>query len=100
MPKNRFEQVDEVQSDAITLGLTHRDGEPCGTVTCPAGLTGGQEAAALAAALADVLATDRMPAKDAFRAAIRLANEIKAAIVVVDPDALWQPEWGDLYRAV
>jgi hypothetical protein len=96
MPKNRFEQVDEVQSDAITLGLSHRDGEPCGTVTCPAGLTGGQEAAALA----DVLATDRMPAKDAFRAAIRLANEIKAAIVVVDPDALWQPEWGDLYRAV
>ena len=96
MPKNRFEQVDEVQSDAKTLGLSHRDGEPCGTVTCPAGLTGGQEAAALA----DVLATDRMPAKDAFRAAIRLANEIKAAIVVVDPDALWQPEWGDLYRAV
>jgi hypothetical protein len=92
MPKNRFEQVDEVQSDAITLGLSHRDGEPCGTVTWPAGLTGGQEA--------DALATDRMPAKDAFRAAIRLANEIKAAIVVVDPDALWQPEWGDLYRAV
>ena len=92
MPKNRFEQVDEVQSDAITLGLSHRDGEPCGTVTWPAGLAGGQEA--------DVLATDRMPAKDAFRAAIRLANEIKAAIVVVDPDALWQPEWGDLYRAV
>jgi hypothetical protein len=49
---------------------------------------------------ADALATDQMPAKDAFRAAIRLANEIKAAIVVVDPDALWQPEWGDLYRAV
>jgi hypothetical protein len=92
MPKNRFEQVDEVQSDAITLGLSHRDGEPCGTVTWPAGLAGRQEA--------DALATDQMPAKDAFRAAIRLANEIKAAIVVVDPDALWQPEWGDLYRAV
>ena len=35
---------------------------------------------------------------EAFRSAIRLANEIKSPIVVLDPDGLWKPEWGDLYR--
>jgi hypothetical protein len=34
-------------------------------------------------------------AKDAFRA--HLANEVKAAVVVVDTDHLWQDEWGVLY---
>jgi len=41
-----------------------------------------------------------MPIKDAFRGAIQLANEIKAPVVVMDPDSLWQAEWGDLYRPV
>ena len=92
MPRNRFEQVDEVQSDAITLLFWRHDGEPSGTVTWPAGLAGSRHA--------EALVSDRVVAVDAFRSAIRLANEIKAAIVVVDPDAVWQPEWGDLYRAV
>jgi hypothetical protein len=35
---------------------------------------------------------------EAFRSAIRLANEIKAPIVVVDPDRVWNEEWGELYR--
>jgi hypothetical protein len=88
MERNRIEQVDEVQPDAITLGLWRRDGEPCGTVTWPEGPDGPAPV------------SDPLPAKDAFRAAIRLANEIKVAVVVVDPDALWQSEWGDLFRAV
>jgi hypothetical protein len=92
MARNRFEQVDEVQPDAITLGLWRRDGEPCGTLTWPAGPDAPPQAGAVV--------SDTMPAKDAFRAAIRLANEIKAAVVVVDPDALWQSEWGDLFHAV
>ena len=46
------------------------------------------------------MVSDPLPAKDAFRAAIHLANEVKLAVVVVDPDALWQSEWGDLFRAV
>jgi len=46
------------------------------------------------------LTTDKMPIKDAFRGAIQLANDIKAPVVVVDPDQLWQAEWGDLYRPV
>jgi hypothetical protein len=46
------------------------------------------------------MTSDKMPAKDAFRSAVKLANEIKAAIVVHDPAAQWQAEWGDLYRPV
>jgi hypothetical protein len=41
-----------------------------------------------------------MPLKDAFRGAIRTGNEMKVPVVVVDPDSLWQAEWGDLYRPV
>ena len=35
MAKNRFEQVDTPQPDAITLSLTSRDGKAFGTITCP-----------------------------------------------------------------
>ncbi len=92
MARNRFEQVDEKQDDAITLSLWKLDGEPYGSVTVPAGVSGGR--------LAIDLTTEKMPAKEAFRGAIQVANDVKAAVVVMDPDALWQAEWGDLYRAV
>ena len=41
-----------------------------------------------------------LPAQDAFRGAIRLANDMKLAIVVWDPDGVWKSEWGDLYQAL
>jgi hypothetical protein len=44
--------------------------------------------------------TDKLPAKDAYRSAIHLANTIKAPVVVMDAQALWEQEWGDLYRSV
>jgi hypothetical protein len=92
MARNRFEQVDETQDDAITLCLI-KDGENSyGVVTCPAAIAGNR--------LAVDTTSERLPAKDAFRSAVRLANEIKAPIVVQDPNSLWQSEWGDLYRPV
>jgi hypothetical protein len=90
MPKNRFEQVDETQPDAITLRLSSGEDQAVGTVTCPAALTEGRFPADLTAGPG--------PAKDAFRHAVKLANEFKAAVVVVDPDSLWEAEWGELYR--
>ena len=39
-----------------------------------------------------------VPPKDGLSGAIRLANQLKLAIVVVDPDGVWKPEWGELYR--
>jgi hypothetical protein len=92
MAKNRFEQVDEPQDDAITLALGKGDDGTFGTVNCPAGVTGGR-------LQGDVL-SDKLPAVDAFRSAVKLANEIKAPIVVMDPDGVWQEEWGALYRPV
>ena len=42
--------------------------------------------------------TEPMPPKDALSGAVRLANQLKLAIVVLDPDGVWKPEWGELYR--
>lgn len=92
MARNRFEQVDEIQPDAITLTLSAEGEEPVGTVACPAALTGGRFSADLTAGPG--------PAKDAFRHALKLGNEFRAAVVVIDPDSVWEKEWGDLYRPV
>jgi len=90
MARNRFEQVDERQDDAITLTLWKAEENMYGTVTIPAALSGGK--------LSADMTTDKMPLKDAFRGAIRIGNEMKAAVVVIDPASLWQAEWGELYR--
>jgi hypothetical protein len=90
MARNRFEQVDELQPDAINLTLAqHSDGQ-VGAIHCP--LTALGERAAKA------IDSGELPARDAFSAAVKLANELKLAIVVIDPDRVWNKEWGDLYR--
>ena len=73
---------------ALTLA---RDGDKqSGTVTCPASATGGS--------LPKGFRSAEMPLKEAFRAAIKFANDFKVPMVVIDPDGLWQAEWGTLYR--
>jgi hypothetical protein len=42
--------------------------------------------------------TEPMPAKDALSGAVQLANQLKIAIVIQDPDGVWKQEWGELYR--
>ncbi|MGY4290270.1 hypothetical protein ACVWXO_009536 [Bradyrhizobium sp. LM2.7] len=92
MARNRFEQVNEVQPDAITLVLKRDSDGASGSMVLPAAASGGR------------LTTDQvsapLPAQDAFRGAVRLANDVKLAIVVCDPDGVWKSEWGDLYRAI
>ena len=88
--KNRFEQVDEQQPDAITLSLGQRDGKTFGRIACPAELAGGH--------LVNDFLSDELEPVEAFRSAVRLANEIKAPIVVEDGQGLWQDDWGILYR--
>ena len=90
MRRNRFEQVEEPQPDAITLSLSKREGATFGIITCPAGLTSDR-------LTADVT-SEELGGIEAFRSAIRLANEIKAPIVVMDPENAWMAEWGELYR--
>ena len=43
-------------------------------------------------------ASDSAAPTDALSAAVKLANELKLAIVIVDPDKVWKKEWGELYR--
>lgn len=87
---NRFELVDEPVDDAMTLALK-RDGEKMyGVITCPAVATGGR--------LPRDFVSDEMPLKDAIRVAVRMANDYKVALVVSDPDSLWNTDWGELSR--
>lgn len=87
--KNEFEKVDSVQSDAITLELIAQDGAQFGIVHCPASAAGGR--------LPKDYRSQPMPGKEAIRAAVKLANDMKAAIVVLDSQDLWPAEWGVLY---
>lgn len=90
MATNRFEQVTERQEDAVTLFLVKAEEGSRGYITCPAAIGHG--------AMAEDTVSAEMPAQEAFRAAVALANQIKAAIVVVDSDGVWPAEWGTLYH--
>ena len=61
MVKNRFEQVDAPQPDAITLVLWKLGDMAYGRVTIPAALSDGK--------LPADMTSDKLPAKDAFRGA-------------------------------
>ncbi len=86
---NRFEQVDEIQPDAITLILEQRNDGQWAKVCCPTSAL---------PALKQSMTSPDLPLKDAVASAVQLANEVKLAIVVVDRDNIWNKEWGDLYR--
>jgi hypothetical protein len=86
---NRFEQVDEVVGDAVTIVLSQGADGQWATVFCPK--------SAHESLTADRV-TEPMPPKDALSGAVRLANQLKIAIVVQDPDSVWKKEWGELYR--
>lgn len=90
MSANRFEQVDEPPDDAMTLSLRKEGDKNYGIVTCPKSATGGR--------LPKDFSSGELPLKDSIRSAVRLANDFKAPLVVMDPDGLWQKEWGELYR--
>jgi hypothetical protein len=86
---NRFEQVDGVAGDAVTIVLSRRADGQWATVVCPKSAH-------------ESLTTDRitepMAPKDSFSGAVRLANQLRIAIVVQDPDGVWKKEWGELCR--
>jgi hypothetical protein len=92
MAKNRFEQVDDIQPDAITLTLKQENDGQTGSIVLPASASGGK--------LSEDRISNDLPAQDAFRGAVRLANDMKVAVVVCDPDGVWKAEWGALYRPV
>lgn len=92
MAKNRFERVDGVQPDAITLTLGRSASGEVGTVIFPATASGGK--------FSEDKISGELPALDSFRSAVKLANEMKVAIVVMDPDGVWKADWGELYMPI
>ena len=86
---NRFEQVDEAVGDAINVLLVQRADGQWAKVFCPASARED---------LKEDRLSDVMPPTDALSNAVKLANELKLAIVVVDPHGVWKKEWGELYR--
>jgi hypothetical protein len=87
---NRFEQVDDLQDDALNLSFAQTADGQTGRVRIPQSAVIGK--------LPGGVDSGEVPARDAFRGAIQLANDLKLAIVVIDPDNVWQKEWGELYR--
>jgi len=89
MARNRFEQVDERQPDAINLTLVQKSDGQVGVIHCPK---------TASPALPADLTSQEMPIRDAVSGAVQLANSKKLAIVVIDRDNIWKKEWGDLWR--
>ena len=89
MARNRFEQVDELQSDAINLTLIQKGDGQVGVIHCPK---------TASPTLPADLTSQEMPIRDAVSGAIELANSKKIAIVVIDRDNIWNKDWGDLWR--
>jgi hypothetical protein len=87
---NRFEQVEERADDAMTLILGREGEKQFGIIECPRSASQGR--------LPKDFSSGELPLKEAFRSAVRLANEFKVPLVVMDPDKLWQADWGQLYR--
>ncbi|MDB5652393.1 MAG: hypothetical protein JWQ94_6 [Tardiphaga sp.] len=90
MAKNRFEQVDELQPDAINLTLIKKDDAEVAIIHCPKSAASNQ--------LPADLTSEEMSVRHAVIGAIQLANAKKLPIVVIDPDQVWTGEWGDLWR--
>jgi hypothetical protein len=89
MVMNRFEKVDAIQLDALTLELSKDGDAAMGVVHWPAALSKHPLPKDYHSALA--------PAKDAFRNIVKLANDVKAPIVVMDNDNVWDASWGELF---
>ena len=91
-PSNRFEQVDEPVPDAVTVTLWSADGQTFGEVLGPVPPAEGEPPI--------FIAEQDGPLK-AFQAVVvgcQLANELHRTVVVIDPENLWKPEWGQLQR--
>jgi hypothetical protein len=89
-PSNRFEQVDAPKPEAVTVRLWDDGGEARGET---AGPTDAEGAAPLG------LGQDgSLTAYQARVIGCQMANELGRRVVIVDPNGLWQTDWGQLQR--
>jgi len=90
---HRYEQVDLPSNKAVTLTLGTNGGRDRGDVTGPAKLTLGEQMVACTPQPGSLTPTK------AFAMAEKLADHTGLPLVVVDPNGIWNPVWGELYRS-
>ncbi|MCJ2035366.1 hypothetical protein [Methylobacterium sp. J-068] len=77
-----FRRVREPDASAVTLCLAEAEGATTGEVKLADGRL--------------FSTTGTMPIAQAFGIAVHVANESGREIVVIDPQNLWKPSWGEL----
>jgi hypothetical protein len=90
---HRYEQVDQPPNNAVTLTFRKNGGRDRGEVTGPTKIISGQHV---------VLRTpqpESLTPTKAFAMAEELADQLGRPLVVIDPDGIWNPVWGELYRS-
>ena len=90
---HHYEQVDHPSNRAVTLTFGTNGGRDRGGVTRPTEVIFDQQMA-----LRIPQPGSLTPTK-AFAMAEELADQLGLPIVVVDPNGIWNPVWGELYRS-
>jgi len=90
---HRYEQVDQPLDKAVTLTFGTNGGRDRGEVTGPTKIALGQQVFVPAPQPGSLTPTK------AFAMAEELADQLGLPLVVVDPDGIWNPIWGELYRS-
>jgi hypothetical protein len=89
---HRYEQVDHPSNNAVTLSFGTIGGRDRGGVIGPTKLICGRQMTARTPKPGSLTPTK------AFAIAEELADHLGLPLVVVDPNAIWNPVWGELYR--
>jgi hypothetical protein len=90
---HRYEQVDHPSNKAVTLTFGTNGGRDRGGVIGPAKMIFGQQMVVRTPQPASLTPTK------AFALAEELADYLGLPLVVVDPNGIWNPVWGELYRS-
>ena len=90
---HRYEQVDHPSNKAVTLPFGTNGGRDRGGVTGPTKIIFGQQM------VAHTLQPVSLTPTKAFAVAEELADYLGLPLVVVDPNGIWNPVWGELYRS-
>ena len=90
---HRYEQVDHPSNKAVTLTFGTNGGRNRGEVTGPTKIILDQQMVVRTSQPGSLTPTK------AFAMAEELADHLGLPLVVVDPDGVWNPVWGELYRS-
>ena len=90
---HHYEQVDHPSNKAVTLTFGTNGGRDRGGVTGPTEMIFGQQT------VGRVPQPGSLTPTKAFAMAEELADQLGLPLVVVDPNGIWNPVWGELYRS-